>query len=154
MGRHKPLSTTRNIKYRWSQCVLVKVGSHDNSIEASERALDKGLSSHHPGSEGPKGMITEGIAPTLSYPCFSDYSVEAFLHPPLEVVTSEACEWQYSIGWRDLGYLANILLEARENNHCYFFIYLVQMFLYEESITLFPRSWSNYPLGHFREDGC
>lgn len=42
MGRHKPLPTTRNIKYHWSQCVLVRVGSHDNSAEAGESALNKG----------------------------------------------------------------------------------------------------------------
>lgn len=69
MGRHKPLPTTRNIKYHWSQRVLVRVGSHDNSTEAGERALGKGLSSHHPGFEGPKGVVTKGIAPTVGYPC-------------------------------------------------------------------------------------
>lgn len=52
MGRHKRLPTTRNIKYCWSQRVLVRVGSHDNSTEASERALDKGLSSCHPCFKG------------------------------------------------------------------------------------------------------
>lgn len=66
MDRHKPLPTTRNIKYSWSQCVLVSVSSHDNSTEAGERPLEKGLSSCHPGFEGPKGVIIEGFAPTLS----------------------------------------------------------------------------------------
>lgn len=48
---------------------MVRVGSHDNSTEAGERALGKGLSSHHPGFEGPEGVITKGIAPTVGYPC-------------------------------------------------------------------------------------
>lgn len=41
------------------------------------RALDKGLSSCHDDFEGPKGEITKGIAPTVSYPCFNDCSTEA-----------------------------------------------------------------------------
>lgn len=45
MGRHKPLPTTRNMKHCWSQCVLERVGSHDNSTEAGERALGKPLPS-------------------------------------------------------------------------------------------------------------
>lgn len=89
MGRHKPLPTTRNIKYHWSQCVLVRVGSHDNSAEAGERALNEG--GEVGGGKGvelspswfwrSKGVITNRNFPALSYHCFSDHSVETFLRP-------------------------------------------------------------------------
>lgn len=111
MGRHKPLPTTRNMKHPWSQCVLERGGSHDNSTEAGERALGKLLPSRFWRA---KGDDYKRDCSCVSYPCFSGCSLELFFTSSVEAVISEAGGWQFSISCKDLSHLANILSGPRE----------------------------------------
>lgn len=63
-----------------------------------------------------KGLLLLSAIP-VEWLLYGGFSLPSWV----EVVISEAGEWQYSVSWRDPGRLANILLEARENSHCYLF---------------------------------
>lgn len=136
MRRHKPLPTTRSIKHHWSQCVLERAGSHDNSTEAGERAMGMLLPSWFGRALG--GGYKRDCS-CVSYPCFSGCSLELFFTSSVEAVTSEASEWQCSISWKNLGQLANILSGARDYPLFHWdFFGLIQKFPYEEYISLSP----------------
>lgn len=111
------------------------------------------VSSCHPGFEGPKGMITKGIAPVSAISA-SMVALWSFSSPPQWKLLFQRLVDDNTVSAGRTWATWQTFSQSQENIHCFgFFQSHTEVSIWRIHTTFPPWSWSGCPLGCFYEDG-